>query len=99
MNTRISRHDLSYLTSAALLVVATVTAVTGLVSDLWDLNDFVYHKYAGYTLALMGLAHVYLRWGRLLSYIRWRFKGHPKRRRSLSLATTYRTRQQGKAIQ
>jgi SagB-type dehydrogenase family enzyme len=82
MNTRVTRHDLSYLISAGLLIVATIVALTGLVSDLWDLNDFVYHKYAGYVLALMALAHVYLHWGRLVSYIGWRLRGQPKRRRS-----------------
>jgi SagB-type dehydrogenase family enzyme len=92
MNTRLSRHDLSYLISAVLLVVATVTAATGLVSDLWDLNDFVYHKYGGYTVALLGLIHVYLHWGRLVSYIRWRLRGHPKRRRSVSPATRQRSK-------
>ena len=77
MNTSISRHDLSYLTSAALLVVATVVAATGLASDLWDLNDFIFHKYAGYILASLALVHVYLHWGRLVSYTRWRLRGHP----------------------
>ena len=84
MNTRISRHDLSYLTSAALLIVATVTAVTGLVSDLWDLNDFVYHKYGGYALAILALAHVTLHWGRLVSYTRWRLREHPRQRRGIN---------------
>lgn len=74
------RHDVSYLVSAGLLVVATVTATTGLVSDLWDLNDFVYHKYTAYTLAVMGLVHVYLHWGRLVAYARWRLgKARPTR--------------------
>ena len=84
MNTRISRHDLSYLTSAALLIVATVTAVTGLVSDLWDLNDFVYHKYGGYAMAILALAHVTLHWGRLVSYTRWRLREHPRQRRGIN---------------
>ena len=50
------RHDVSYLVSAGLLVLGTITATTGLVSDLWDLNDFLYHKYAAYTLAVLALA-------------------------------------------
>lgn len=41
MRPRVIRHDLSYLVSAGLLVVSVVTAITGLTSDLWDLNDFV----------------------------------------------------------
>lgn len=97
MKTRVTRHDLSYLVSAGLLVVATFTATTGLVSDLWDINDFVYHKYAAYTLAFIGLAHVYLHWGRLVSYICWRLRRLPKRRRSPSPITTERAQQQQKA--
>jgi SagB-type dehydrogenase family enzyme len=97
MNTKVIRHDLSYFISAGLLVVATVTGLTGLASDLWDLNDFVFHKYTGYVLALMALAHVYLHWGRLVSYIRWRLKGHPKRRRSPSVLPWKRAKQQQKA--
>jgi len=80
MKMRRIRHDVSYLLSAGLLVLATVTAITGLVSDLWDLNDFVYHKYAAYTVAVLGLVHVYLHWGRLVAYARWRLgKTRPTR--------------------
>ena len=66
------RHDASYLVSAGLLVLAMTTAATGLVSDLWDLNEFVYHKYVAYTTGVLALSHVYLHWGRLVSYGRWR---------------------------
>lgn len=97
MKTRVTRHDLSYLVSAGLLIVAAVTATTGLVSDLWDLNEFVYHKYAAYALTFMGLAHVYLHWGRLVSYINWRLGRHPRRRRSPSPTTSERLTQQQKA--
>jgi len=87
MNTRVIRHDLRYFVSSGLLIVFAITAVTGFLSDLWDLNGFVYHKYAGYLLALLALAHVYLQGGHLLSYIRWRLRGHPKQRRSSPIAT------------
>ncbi|NCF64527.1 MAG: SagB/ThcOx family dehydrogenase [Chloroflexi bacterium] len=97
MNISLSRHDLGYLISALLLVVATVTAATGLVSDLWDLNDFVYHKYAGYILAVLGLAHVALHWGRLRSYTRWRLRGHPRVRRSVTADTRRRVKPPQKA--
>jgi SagB-type dehydrogenase family enzyme len=80
MNMRRIRHDVSYLLSAGLLVLGTVTATAGLVSDLWDLNDFVYHKYAAYTTAVLALVHVYLHWGRLVAYARWRLgKARPTR--------------------
>jgi SagB-type dehydrogenase family enzyme len=80
MKMRGMRRDISYLISAVLLVLAAVTAATGLAADVWDLNDFVYHKYAGYTLAVLALAHVYLHWGRLVAYARWRLGRHAGRR-------------------
>ena len=66
------RYDVSYLISASLLVAGVAAATTGLASDLQDLNEFVYHKYVDYVLAGLGLAHVYLHWGRLVNYARWR---------------------------
>ncbi|UCG24251.1 MAG: SagB family peptide dehydrogenase [Chloroflexota bacterium] len=97
MTTRVTRHDLSYLISLGLLILATFVALTGLASDLWDLNDFVFHKYAGYVLALMALAHVYLHWGRLVSYIGWRLRGHPRRRRVSQVGAGQKAGQQRKA--
>ncbi len=88
MNTRVTRHDMSYLVSTGLLLAAVMTATTGLVSELWDINDFVYHKYSAYTLVFIGSAHVVLHWPRLVSYIRWRLRRHPKRRRSPSPLTS-----------
>ena len=67
------RHDLNYLTSAGLLMTATVTAITGIVAHLWDLNDFWYHTYAGYAMAVFALAHVWLNVRRMGSYARFRF--------------------------
>jgi SagB-type dehydrogenase family enzyme len=78
---------MSYLVSAVLLILATVSAATGLVSDLWDLNEFVIHKYTGFVLIFIGLAHVYLHWRRLVSFIRWRMRGRPGGRRSLTNIT------------
>ncbi len=78
LGTKRLRHDISYLISALLLVVVLVAATMGLVSDLWDLNEFVYHKYAGYTLAVLALAHTYLHWGRLVGYARWRLSTRAK---------------------
>ncbi|HEY0737392.1 MAG TPA: SagB/ThcOx family dehydrogenase [Herpetosiphonaceae bacterium] len=66
------RHDLNYTISAALLIVAVVVIVTGLVAQLWDLNDFVYHTYAGYAMTLLALAHVWLNWQRMIGYFRFR---------------------------
>ncbi len=74
-------HDLNYGISAALLVAATAAILTGIVAHLWDLNDFVYHTYAGYAMAGLSLAHVWLNWSRMVAYARFRLAG-----RSLSRA-------------
>ena len=73
------RHDLDFLVSIGLLATASVTALTGLISDLWDLNDFWYHTVSGYLMGGFAIAHVVLNWNRLVSYagfrvqtMRWR---------------------------
>ena len=60
------RYDLDFLTSAGLLVSVVVTAVTGLVADLWDLNDFWYHTVSGYVMGGFAIAHVLFNWDRLV---------------------------------
>ena len=67
------RHDLNHLISAGLLMTATITAITGIVAHLWDLNDFWYHTYAGYAMAVFALAHVWLNVRRMVRYARFRF--------------------------
>ncbi len=76
----ITRHDIRYLVSAMLLVTAVFTASMGLVSEIWDLNDFVFHKYAAYALIAVGGLHVALHWRRLLGYARWRLYGRKRGR-------------------
>jgi SagB-type dehydrogenase family enzyme len=71
------RHDLNYLTSAGLLVSAVVTGLTGIIADLWDLNDFWYHTIAGYVMGALAIVHVVLNWQRLVSYIRFRLTRRP----------------------
>ena len=73
------RHDLDFLVSIGLLATAFVTGLTGLISDLWDLNDFWYHTVSGYLMGGFAIAHVVLNWNRLVSYagfrvqtVRWR---------------------------
>lgn len=75
------RHDASFLVSVGLLVLATAAAITGWVSDLWDLNDFVYHRWAGYAAAALAGVHVCLHWRRLVAYGRWRLFKRSRRRR------------------
>src|SRR5687768_14931420 len=66
------RHDLDFITSTGLLLSAIATGVTGLISDLWDLNDFWYHIISGYVMGGFAIVHVILNWQRLVSYGRFR---------------------------
>jgi SagB-type dehydrogenase family enzyme len=73
------RQDLDWLVSAGLLLSVAVTAVTGLVADLWDLNDFWYHTVAGYVMGGFAVAHVLFNWDRLVAYARFRLQPHRER--------------------
>jgi SagB-type dehydrogenase family enzyme len=69
-----SLHDLDFLTSVGLLVAATATILTGIISDLWDLNEFWYHTVSGYLMTGFSLAHVWFNRGRLVGYARFRWR-------------------------
>ena len=68
------RQDVDWLVSAGLLVSVGATALSGVVADLWDLNDFWYHTVAGYVMGGFALAHIVLNWGRLVAYGRFRLR-------------------------
>lgn len=73
------RQDTDWLISAGLLLSAAATAVTGLVADLWDLNDFWYHTVSGYVMGGFAIAHVLFNWERLVAYARFRLRGRERR--------------------
>jgi len=73
------RHDLNHLTSVGLLVAALATGATGLIADLWDLNDFWYHTVAGYVMGGLAIAHVVFNWRVLWGYARFRLLGRARR--------------------
>ena len=75
------RHDLNFVTSLGLLIAAVMTGVTGLIADLWDLNDFWYHTVAGYVMGAFAIEHVLLNWSGLVSYARFRLVRRPARPR------------------
>lgn len=64
------KNDFRYVLSSMLVVVALTTAGSGLLSAALDLNEFVPHKYSGYTLAALMALHLYINWPRLVIY--WR---------------------------
>ena len=68
------RQDVDWLVSAGLLLSVSVTAVTGAIADLWDLNDFWYHTVAGYVMGGFAIVHVVLNWERLVAYGRFRLR-------------------------
>jgi SagB-type dehydrogenase family enzyme len=74
------RHDVDFLTTVALLVTVVATALTGVIADLWDLNDFWYHTVAGYAMGVFAVAHVLLNQDRLIAYgrFRWRSLRQPR---------------------
>jgi SagB-type dehydrogenase family enzyme len=65
-------HDLNYLISAGILITVVVASATGIAAHVWDLNDFVYHVYAGYVLVGFSIAHVLFNWNRLINYGKFR---------------------------
>ncbi len=65
-------HDLNYLVSAGILIAVVVASATGIVAHVWDLNDFIYHVYAGYVLVGFSIAHVLFNWNRLINYGKFR---------------------------
>src|SRR5688500_11907764 len=69
------RNDLDWLVSAGLLLSVAITAGTGVIADLWDLNDFWYHTVAGYVMGGLAVAHVAFNWERLVNYGRFRLRG------------------------
>jgi SagB-type dehydrogenase family enzyme len=68
------RHDLDFVTTVALLTTVVATALTGVIADLWDLNDFWYHTVSGYAMGVFAAAHVWLNRERLTGYARFRWR-------------------------
>src|SRR3970282_780294 len=56
------RGEIGLVSSTLPLPAAAFLAVTGLVSDALDLNEFVFHKYTGYAATVLVLVHVYAHW-------------------------------------
>ena len=81
------RQDLNHLVSAGLLVTALAAILTGMIADLWDLNEFRWHTYAGYVMTGFALAHVALNWSRMVAYARFRLR---RDRRTTSPRSTRR---------
>jgi len=68
------KHDVRYLTSVLLLVVAVAAFLSGWLADVWGINTFVVHTYVGYAMAPLALVHSALEWPRLSAYVRARVR-------------------------
>jgi len=78
------RRRIGLISSTLLLPVTAFLAVTALISDALDLNEFVFHKYTGYAATVLVLAHIYAHWPSLAAF--WRGWGG---RRSETGAATW----------
>lgn len=67
-------HDLNFISSVGVLATGIAAAVTGVIADLWDLNDFWYHTVSGYLMGGFAIAHVWLNRERLVSYAQFRWR-------------------------
>ena len=62
------RRKIGLISSTLLLPATAFLAVTALVSDALDLNEFVFHKYTGYAATVLVLVHVYAHWPSLVAF-------------------------------
>ena len=71
--------DLDYLVILALLATGLYVASTGLIMDLFGFPQFFWHNYVGYAMAILVGIHLTLNWGRVMAYLKRRFKRSPSR--------------------
>ena len=81
------RHDLNFVSSVGLILSGLTTGITGIVADLWDLNDFWYHTVSGYVMGGFAVLHVALNWGRMVGYAKFRLRAASWDRRAASAPT------------
>ena len=78
------RNDLNFVSSAGLILSGLTTGITGIVADMWDLNDFWYHTVSGYVMGGFAVLHVALNWGRMVGYAKFRLRAASWDRRAAS---------------
>jgi SagB-type dehydrogenase family enzyme len=77
---RALRRRASVIVSLALLLIITVTFLTGFIAAALDLNRFVWHKYAAYGAIALASLHVILHARSLLGQVRtWLLPGSKRR--------------------
>lgn len=65
-------RDLRCLITLALLMTGGFAATTGLIAEIWDLNEFVLHKYSAFLTAGLAALHAWLHRRQLVAYLQSR---------------------------
>lgn len=78
------RREIGLVSSTLLLPATAFLAVTALISDALDLNEFVFHKYTGYAATGLVLVHVYAHWPVLVAF----WTGRTRQRSRTETATS-----------
>src|SRR3990170_4922805 len=78
------RREIGLVSSTLLLPATAFLAVTALISDALDLNEFVFHKYTGYAATLLVLVHVCAHWPSLVAF----WTGRTRHRAGTETATS-----------
>jgi len=78
------RRDVDYLIIAAMFLSGLYTALSGLVADVFGFPQIALHSTAGYVCAALAVLHLVLNWGRVKTYLKWRFTRRREREPSTS---------------
>jgi len=81
------KQRFNWLVNLVMLPTAIWVAATGLIAELFDINDFVLHKYPAFGLAVLLAIHIWLRLTQWLSGTRRLFQFHPTATRQPVTAT------------
>ena len=73
------KRKFSSLLNLLLLPTALWVGATGIVAELWDINDFVYHKYPAFVLAVLVCTHFLLKLPQWWAGTRALFRIQPRR--------------------
>ena len=68
------RTDINYSITILLLISIVITASTGYIQSQLELRKFIPHRYFAYTTLILAALHIAINAGKLLRYIRQRFK-------------------------
>ncbi len=88
------RREIGLVSSTLLLLATAFLAVTALVSDALDLNEFVFHKYTGYAAIVLVLVHIYAHWPSLVAF----WTGRTRQRSGTETVTAHRAAESASSL-